>query len=145
MCSTYPIGQPSPKVCQYFSTSSPQHIKTFTSFISEKLSSVSLPICNCCYYCSVVQSCLSLCNTIDCSMPDFLLHHHLLKFAQAHILWVDDAIRPSHPLLPHFPTFNHSQHQGLLKWFISSHQVVKVLKLQLQHQSFQWTFRTDFL
>ena len=34
---------------------------------------------------------------------------------------------------------------GLFNWVTSSHQVAKVLELQLQHQSFQWIFRTDFL
>ena len=38
-----------------------------------------------------------------------------------------------------------SQHQGLFQWVSSSHQVAKVLEFQLQHQSFQWIFRTDFL
>ena len=37
------------------------------------------------------------------------------------------------------------QHQGLFQWVSSSHQVAKVLEFQLQHQSFQWIFRTDFL
>ena len=37
-----------------------------------------------------------------------------------------------------------SQHQGLFQWVDSSHQVAKVLELQLQHQSFQWIFRVDF-
>ena len=41
------------------------------------------------------------------------------------------------------PTFNLSQHQGLFQWINSLHQVDKVLELQLQHQSFQWTLRTD--
>ena len=59
---------------------------------------------------------------------------------------VGDAIQPSHPLSsPSPPAFNLSQHQGLFQWVSSSYQVVKVLKLQLQHQSFQWIFRTDFL
>ena len=50
------------------------------------------------------------------------------------------------PLLsPSLPTFNLSQHQGLFQWVSSSHQMAKVLKFQLQHQSFQWIFRTDFL
>ena len=40
---------------------------------------------------------------------------------------------------------NLSQRQGLFKWVYSSHQVAKVLELQLQHQSFQWIFGTDFL
>ena len=53
---------------------------------------------------------------------------------------------PSHLLLSPFPpTFNLSQHQGLFKWVSSLHQVAKVLKFQLQHQSFQWILRTDFL
>ena len=57
-----------------------------------------------------------------------------------------ESIQPSHPLLSPFPpTFNLSQHQGLFKWVSSSHQVAKVLEFQLQHQSFQWIFRTDFL
>ena len=51
----------------------------------------------------------------------------------------------SSSLAPSPPTFNLSQHQGLFKWVSSSHQVAKVLKFQLQHQSFQWIFRTDFL
>ena len=50
------------------------------------------------------------------------------------------------PLLsPSPPDFSLSQHQGLSQWVSSSHQVAKVLELQLQHQSFQWIFRTDFL
>ena len=60
--------------------------------------------------------------------------------------WIGNAIQPFHPLLfPSPPTFNLSQHQGLFKWVSSSHQVAKILELQLQHQSFQWIFRTDFL
>ena len=46
---------------------------------------------------------------------------------------------------PSPPTFNLSQHQDLVQWVSSSHQVAKMLELQLQHQSFQWIFRTDFL
>ena len=61
-------------------------------------------------------------------------------------LWVGDAIQPSHPLSsPSPPAFNLSQHPGLFKWLISSHQVAKGLEFQFQHQSFQWIFRTDFL
>ena len=50
-----------------------------------------------------------------------------------------------HLLSPSSPTFNLSQHQGLFKRVSSSHQVAKVLKFQLQHQSFWWIFRIDFL
>ena len=52
----------------------------------------------------------------------------------------------SHPLLsPSLPAFNLFQHQTLFQWVSSSHQVVKVLEFHLQHQSFQWMFRTNFL
>ena len=47
------------------------------------------------------------------------------------------------PLLLSLSIF--SQHQGLFKWVSSSHQVAKVLEFQLQHQSFQWIFKADFL
>ena len=67
----------------------------------------------------------------------------LPEFTQTHVHWVSNAIQPSHPLSsPSPPTFNLSQHQGLLQWVSSSHQVAKVLEFQLQHQSFQWTLRT---
>ena len=72
--------------------------------------------------------------------------HHLPEFAQTHVHQVGDAIQPSHSLSsPSPPALNLSQHQGLSQWVSSSHQVAKVLELQLQHQSFQWIFRTDVL
>ena len=61
---------------------------------------------------SVTQSCMTLFNPKDCSMPDFPVHHQLLE---------------------------------LFQWVHSLHRVVKVLEFQLQHQSFQWIFRTYFL
>ena len=65
---------------------------------------------------------------------------------QTHVHWVGDAIQPSHPLLsPSPPALNLSQHQCLFQWVNSSNQMAKVLEFQLQHQSFQWTHRTDFL
>ena len=94
---------------------------------------------------SVAQSCLTLWDPIDCSMPGLPVRHQLPEFTQTHVHWVCDAIQPSHPLLSPSPAFNLSQHQGLFKWVSSSHQVAKVLELQLKQQSFQWTFRTDFL
>ena len=96
---------------------------------------------HCC--CSVAQSCLTLCDPIDCSTPCLPVHYQFLEFTQTHVRWVGYAIQPSHPLSsPSLPTFNLSQHQGLFKWVSSSHQVAKVLEFQLQHQSFQWIFRT---
>ena len=83
-----------------------------------------------------------LCDLKDCSMPGFPVLHYLPEFTQTH---VRDTIQPSLPLLPPSPpALNHSQHQGLLQWVSSLHQVAKILELQLQHQSFQWIFRVDF-
>ena len=74
------------------------------------------------------------------------VHHHLLEFAQTHVHWVSDAIQLSHPLLSPSPSsLNPSQHQDLFQWVSSLHQVMKALKLQLQHQSFQWILWVDFL
>ena len=53
---------------------------------------------HCC--CSVAQSCLTLCNPMDCSMPGFPVLHYLEEFAQPHVHWVNDDIQPSHPLSP---------------------------------------------
>ena len=95
---------------------------------------------------SVAQSCLTLWDSMDCSMPGFLVLYYLLDFSQTHVYWLRDVIQPSHLLLPPFPlALNHSPDQGLFQQVGSSHQVVKVLELRLQHQSFQWIFRTDFL
>ena len=89
---------------------------------------------------------LTLCNPTDCSTPGFPVHHQLLGVNQTHVYRVIDAIQPSHPLLaPSPPAFNLSQHQGPFQWVSSSHQVAKVLEFQLQHQYFQWIFRTGFL
>ena len=87
-----------------------------------------------------------LCDPMDCCMPGSPVHHQLPELTQTPVHWVSDAIQPSHPLSsPSPPVFNLSQHQGLFKWVSSSHQVARVLEFQLQHQSFQWIFRTDFL
>ena len=56
-----------------------------------------------------------------------------------------ESVMPSNLSSSSPPTFNLSQHQGLLQWGSSLHQVTKVLEFQLQHHSFQWTFRIDFL
>ena len=74
------------------------------------------------------------------SLP-FTISWSLLK----HIHWVRDAIQPSHSLLPPSPAFSLFHHQGLLQWVSTLYQVVKVLELQLQLQSFQWIFRVDIL
>ena len=94
----------------------------------------------------VAQSCPTLCDPVNRSMPGLPVHHQLPEFTQTPVHWVSDAIQPSHPLSsPSPPAPNPSQHQGLFQWVNSSHQVAKVLEFHLQHQSFQWVFRVDFL
>ena len=95
---------------------------------------------------SITHSCLTLCDPMDCSTPGLPVHHQLLEFTETHVHWVGDYIQPSHPLSPpSLPAFNVSQHQGLFKRVSSSYQGAKVMEFQVQHQSFQWTPRTDFL
>ena len=97
------------------------------------------------YCCSVTKMYPTLCNPMDCSMPGCSVFHYQPEFAQIPVHQVGDAIKPSH-LLPCPPfAFNFSQHPSLFQWVSSSHQVVEVLDFQLQHQSFQWVFRIDFL
>ena len=92
----------------------------------------------------VAQSCRILCNPINRSMPGLPVHHQLPEFTQTHVHCLGDAIQPSHPLSSLSPpALNLFQHQGLFKWVSFSHQVAKVLEFQLQHQSFQWTPRTE--
>ena len=65
---------------------------------------------------SVAQSCLTLCNPMDCSMTGLHVHHKLPELAQTHGHGVDDAIQPAHPpLSPSPPAFNLSQNQGLFQ------------------------------
>ena len=95
---------------------------------------------------SVTQLCTTLCDPMNHSMPGLPVYHQLQEFTQTHVHGVSDAIQPSHPQSsPSPPTFNLPQHQGLFKLVSSLHQVAKLLEFQLQHWSFQWIFRTDFL
>ena len=93
------------------------------------------------------------CSVMSDSLQPHGLQHTRLPYplptpraCSAHVHWVSDAIQSSHLLLtPSPPALNLSQNQALFKWLSSSHQVAKVLEFQLQHQSFQWTPRTDLL
>ena len=81
---------------------------------------------------SVAQSCPTLCDPMNCSTPGLPVHHDLLEFTQTHVHWVRDAILPSHPRSsPSPPARSSSQHQSLFQWVNSSHEVAKVLELQL--------------
>ena len=96
----------------------------------------------CC--CSVTQSCPVLCDPMDCSTPGFSVHHQLPEL----LVSIESVLPSNHLILCHpllllpsiFP-----QHQGLFQWVSFLHQVAKGLEFQLQHQSFQWIFMTDFL
>ena len=95
---------------------------------------------------SVAQSCPTLFNPMNCGTPGLPVHHQLPVFTQTHVHRVSDAIQPSHPLSsPSPPAPNLSQHQSLFQWVNSSHEVAKVLELQLQHYSFQGNPRADLL
>ena len=94
---------------------------------------------------SVAQLCPIHCDPMNCSTPGFPVHHQLPELAQTHVHQVSDAVWPSCSVVPAPSAFRLSQHQGLFQLVSSSHQVAKVLELQLQHQFFQWIFRTDFL
>ena len=80
----------------------------------------------------VAQSCPTLCDPMNCSTPGLPVHHQLPEFTQTHVHWVSDAIQPSHPLSStSLPAPNPSQHQSLLQWVNSLHEVAKVLEFQL--------------
>ena len=114
----------------------------FTSWSTQCLHYIEV----CYQFSSAAQSCPTPCDPMDCSTPGFPVHHQLPELAQTQVHWVGDAIQPPLPLpSPSPPAFNLSQHRGLFQWVSSSHQVAEVLEFQLQHQSFQWIFRTDFL
>ena len=108
-------------------------------------------ICVCVYihmyqFSSMAQLCPTLCDPMNCSRPGLPVCHQLPEFTYTHVHRVGDAVQPSHPLSsPSPPAPNPFQRQDLFKWVNTSHEVAKVLEFQLQHQSFQWTPRTDLL
>ena len=68
----------------------------------------------CC--CSVVKSCLTLWDLVDCTTPDFTVLHCLPELAQTHLHCVDNTIQQFYPLFsPSSPAFNLSQHQDLFQ------------------------------
>ena len=72
---------------------------------------------------SVAQSCLTLCDPMNCSTSGLPVHHQLPESTQTHVQWVNDAIQPSHPLSsPSPPAFNLSQHQE----FFSNESVLRI-------------------
>jgi len=94
---------------------------------------------------SATQSCPTICDPMDCSTPGFPVHHQLPEFTQTLVYQVSDAIQPSHPLSflllqpSIFPSIRVFSSESVL------HISLPGLVFQLQQQSFQWIFRTDFL
>ena len=118
---------------QYYSKSCVYYWKpTFSMYLSTETARNRNWILHCPQFSSIAQSCLTLCDPMNRSMPGLPIHHQLLEFTQTHAHQVGDAIQPSHPLpSPSPPAPNPSQHQGLFQWVDSSHEVAKVLEFQL--------------
>ena len=97
----------------------PWHVFFLTAFRSHQIRSVA-------------QSCPTLCDPMNRSTPGLPVHHQLPEFTQTQHLSSQCTIQPSHPLSsPSPPAPNPSQHQSLFQWVNSSHEVAKVLELQL--------------
>ena len=95
---------------------------------------------------SVAQSCPTICDPMNHSMPGLPVHHQLPEFTQPPVHGVSDAIQPSHPLSsPSPPAPKTSQHQSLFQSVNCSHEVAKVLEFLLEHHSFQRNPRADLL
>ena len=151
-----PCISPTPRACSdscplswWYHPTISSSVVPFSSYLQSFPASGSFPMTllfASVQFSSVTQLCLTLCDPMNHSMPGLPVHHQLPESTQAHVHWVGDAIQPSYPLLsPSPPIINLSQHRGLFKGVSSSHQVAKVLEFQLQHQSFQWTPRTNRL
>ena len=92
--------------------------------------SVSIAAFSSVQFSSVTQSCPTLCDPMNRSMPGLPVHHQLPEFTQTQAHRVSDAIQPSHPLSSTYsPAPNPSQHQSLPR-VNSSHEVAKVLEFQ---------------
>ena len=119
------------EVTVVFSPSFPTNFKLTTAFPLLFFCSESLPL-SLVQFSLVTQLCPALCDPMNCITPSFPVCHQLPEFNQTHVHWVGDAIQPSHLLSsPSPPAPNPSQHQSLFQWVNSSHEVAKVLELQL--------------
>ena len=99
-------------------------VKEESEKVGLKLSSVQ--------FSSVAQSCLTLCNPMNRSTSGLPVYHHLLEFTQTHVNRDRDAIQPSHSQSsPSPPAPNPFQHQSFFQLVNASHEVDKVLELQL--------------
>ena len=93
-----------------------------------------------------LKFCLTLCNPVDCSTPGFLVLHYLHSLLLK-LMSIESVMSSNHLIVCHtlllllsiFPSIRVFSNE------LTPYQVAKVLELQLQHQSSQWIFRTDFL
>ena len=98
-----------------------------------------------CFFCLVMKLCPTLCDPMNHSTPGLPVHHHswsLLKLMSFESVMPSNHLILGHPLLllpSIFPYIRVFSNESAL------HQVAKILEFQLQHQSCQWTPRTDFL
>ena len=84
------------------------------------------------HFSSATQSCPTLWDPMNCSMPGHPVNNQLPEFTQTQVHRVGDAIQPSHPLSsPSLPVPGPSQNQSLFQWVNASHEVAKVLEFQL--------------
>ena len=73
---------------------------------------------------SVPQSCPTLCDPMNCSMPGLPVHHHLPEFSQTHIHRVGDAIQPSHPLSSH-SAIQRNSFESVLMWWMNLEPIMQ--------------------
>ena len=108
------------------------HSPVFNLSQHQALSNESVLCISSVQFSSVAQSSLALGDTMNLSTPGLPAHHHLPEFTQTHVHRVRDAIQPSHPRSsPSPPAPNPSQYQSLFQRVSSSHEMAKVLELQL--------------
>ena len=127
-----------------------QFIKNKLQPMKSYLSWIELESCHSCDWkkfnvpccCSVIELCLTLWDPIDCSTQGFAVLHCLMCIE---LVMLSNHLILGFPPPPSLPALSLSQHQSLFQWVNSSHQVAKVLELQLQHQSLPWIFRVDLL
>ena len=103
-----------------------------------------LTLVTCPYCCSAAQSCWTLCNPMDCSTSGFPVLHCLPEFAHTHVHWVSDAIQASF-VTPFSSCLRSSSSSGFFPVSQFFESGANILEFQLQHQSFQWISRNDFL
>ena len=101
------------------------------------------------YFSSVAQSCPTLCDPMNCSMPGFPVHQQLLELTQTHVHPVSYDIQLSHPLSSSsLPAFNLSQHRSLLQWVSLSYRWPKYCSFDISpsnEYSGLISFRMDWL